>query len=105
MKGLKNDMDWTAERGLSLTDVLLGGKLLELATSRARSSFATRLASRLNENAEPTDIADWIVEQSEVVELHASDEELLAAMVSVSAPLSAKAIASPSDTDDSGPPA
>ncbi len=96
-------MDWTAERGLSLTDLLLGGKLLELATSRARNSFATRLASRLNENAEPTEVADWILEQSEVVELHASDEELLAAMVSVSAPLSSRSVSAGSEADDNAP--
>ena len=80
-----NDVDWTAERCLSLTDILIDGKLLELATTRARQSFATRLASRLNENADPTELADWIVEQPEVVELHASDEELQAAIEAVAA--------------------
>jgi hypothetical protein len=78
-------VDWTAERCLSLTDVLIDGKLLELATSRARQSFAKRLASRLNENDETTELADWIVEQPEVVELHASDEELQAAIDAVAA--------------------
>ena len=80
-----SDVDWTAERCLSLTDVLIDGKLLELATSRARHSFAARLAGRLNENADPTELADWIVEQPEVVELHASDEELQAAIEAVAA--------------------
>lgn len=80
-----DDVDWTAERCLSLTDVLIDGKLLELATSRARHSFATRLAARLNENADPTELADWIVEQPEVVELHASDDELQAAIDAVAA--------------------
>ena len=80
-----NDVDWNTERCLSLTDVLIDGKLLELATSRARHSFATRLAARLNQNADPTELADWIVEQPEVVELHASDEELEAAIEAVAA--------------------
>jgi len=80
-----NDVDWTAERCLSLTDVLIDGKLLELATTRARQSFSKRLASRLNENDDPTELADWIVEQPEVVELHASDEELQAAIEAVAA--------------------
>jgi hypothetical protein len=83
--GPSNDVDWTTERCLSLTDVLIDGKLLELATSRARHSFATRLAARLNENADPGDLADWIVEQPEVVELHASDEELQSAIEAVAA--------------------
>ncbi len=77
------DVDWTTERCLSLTDVLIDGKLLELATSRARQSFAARLATRLNLEADPTELADWIVEQPEVVELHASDEELQAAIETV----------------------
>lgn len=77
------DVDWTTERCLSLIDVLLEGKHLELATSRARQSFATRLAKRMKENHESTELADWIVEQSEVVELHASDEELQAAIKQV----------------------
>ncbi|MBX3190578.1 MAG: hypothetical protein KF819_26495 [Labilithrix sp.] len=77
------DVDWTTERCLSLVDVLVDGKLLELATSRARHSFATRLAHRLNESADPTDLADWIVEQPEVVELHASDEELQGALEAI----------------------
>lgn len=85
MNGAPKDVDWTAERCLSLTDVLLEGKLLELATMRARQSFATRLAARLNENADPTELADWIVEQHEVVELHASDGELQAAIAAVAA--------------------
>ena len=85
MDGPSNDVDWTTERCLSLTDVLIDGKLLELATSRARHSFATRLAARLNENADPTELADWIVEQPEVVELHASDDELQAAIEAVAA--------------------
>jgi hypothetical protein len=83
--GPTNDVDWTTERCLSLTDVLIDGKLLELATTRARQSFATRLAARLNENDDPTELADWIVEQPEVVELHASDEELQAAIEAVAA--------------------
>ena len=83
--GSSNDVDWTTERCLSLTDMLIDGKLLELATSRARQSFAARLASRLNENADPTELADWIVEQPEVVELHASDDELQAAIEAVAA--------------------
>ena len=85
MNGSPKDVDWTTERCLSLTDVLIDGKLLELATSRARQSFATRLATRLNENEDPTELADWIVEQPEVVELHASDEELQAAIEAVAA--------------------
>ncbi|MDB4937920.1 MAG: hypothetical protein JWP87_4892 [Labilithrix sp.] len=85
MDGPSNDVDWTTERCLSLTDMLIDGKLLELATSRARHSFATRLAARLNDNADPTELADWIVEQPEVVELHASDEELQAAIDAVGA--------------------
>jgi hypothetical protein len=85
VNGPPDDVDWTAERCLSLTDVLIDGKLLELATTRARQSFATRLAARLNENADPTELADWIVEQPEVVELHASDEELQAAIDAVAA--------------------
>ncbi len=79
-----SDLDWTTERCLSLTDVLIDGKLLELATTRARHSFAARLAGRLNENADPTDLADWIVEQPEVVELHASDDELASAIETIS---------------------
>ena len=85
MTGPSNDVDWTTERCLSLTDLLIDGKLLELATSRARQSFATRLAPRLNENDDPTELADWIVEQPEVVELHASDDELQAAIDAVAA--------------------
>lgn len=85
MSGPSNDVDWTTERSLSLTDLLIDGKLLELATSRARQSFATRLAARLNENDDPTELADWIVEQPEVVELHASDDELQAAIDAVAA--------------------
>ena len=85
MNGPSKDVDWTAERCLSLTDMLIEGKLLELATTRARQSFATRLAKRLNEDADPTELADWIVEQPEVVELHASDEELQAAIAAVTA--------------------
>lgn len=80
-----NDVDWTTERCLSLTDLLIDGKLLELATTRARQSFAARLATRLNQDADPTELADWIVEQPEVVELHASDEELQAAIEAVAA--------------------
>jgi hypothetical protein len=83
VEGPSNDVDWTTERCLSLTDMLIDGKLLELATSRARHSFATRLAARLNENDDVTELADWIVEQPEVVELHASDEELEAAVEAV----------------------
>jgi hypothetical protein len=83
--GPSNDVDWTTERCLSLTDMLIDGKLLELATSRARHSFASRLAHRLNENDDPTELADWIVEQPEVVELHASDDELQAAIEAVAA--------------------
>lgn len=85
MDGPSNDVDWTTERCLSLTDMLIDGKLLELATSRARHSFATRLAKRLNENADLGELADWIVEQTEVVELHASDDELQAAIDAVAA--------------------
>jgi hypothetical protein len=85
VEGSSKDVDWTTERCLSLTDVLIDGKLLELATSRARQSFAARLAARLNENDDPTELADWIVEQPEVVELHASDEELQAAIEAVAA--------------------
>jgi hypothetical protein len=85
VEGPSNDVDWTTERCLSLTDMLIDGKLLELATSRARQSFATRLAKRLNENADLGELADWIVEQAEVVELHASDEELQAAIEAVAA--------------------
>jgi hypothetical protein len=85
VNGPSNDVDWTTERCLSLTDMLIEGKLLELATSRARQSFATRLAARLNENDDPTELADWIVEQPEVVELHASDDELQAAIDAVAA--------------------
>lgn len=85
MDGPSNDVDWTTERCLSLTDMLIDGKLLELATSRARHSFATRLAKRLNENADLSELADWIVEQAEVVELHASDDELQAAIEAVAA--------------------
>ena len=85
MDGPSNDVDWTTERCLSLTDLLIDGKLLELATSRARHSFATRLAKRLNENADLSELADWIVEQAEVVELHASDDELQAAIEAVAA--------------------
>ncbi|HSO36462.1 MAG TPA: hypothetical protein VLT33_28245 [Labilithrix sp.] len=85
MNGLPKDVDWTTERCLSLLDVLIEGKLLELATTRARQSLAVRLAKRLNENDDPSELADWIVEQAEVVELHASDEELLAAIDAVAA--------------------
>lgn len=85
MNGSPKDVDWTAERCLSLADLLIEGKLLELATSRARHSFATRLAARLNENDDPTELADWVVEQPEVVELHASDDELQAAIEAVAA--------------------
>ena len=85
MTGQPKDVDWNAERCLSLTDLLVDGKLLELATTRARQSFATRLAKRLNENDDPTELADWIVEQPEVVELHASDEELQASIDAVAA--------------------
>ena len=85
MDGPSNDVDWTTERCLSLADMLIDGKLLELATSRARHSFATRLAKRLNENADLGELADWIVEQAEVVELHASDDELQAAIDAVAA--------------------
>jgi hypothetical protein len=81
--GSIKELDWTTERCLSLTDLLIEGKLLELATTRARQSLAARLASRLNENADPTELADWIVEQPEVVELHASDDELQAAIESI----------------------
>jgi hypothetical protein len=80
-----NDVDWTTERCLSLTDMLIDGKLLELATSRARHSFASRLASRLNDSGDLAELADWIVEQPEVVELHASDDELKAAIEAVAA--------------------
>jgi len=66
-----------------LTDVLVEGGLLELATTRSRQSFATRLAQRLNENDDLGELADWIVEQVEVVELHASDDELQAAIDTV----------------------
>jgi hypothetical protein len=83
--GSPKDVDWTTERCLSLTDLLIAGKLLELATSRARHSFAARLASRLSDNADPGELADWIVEQPEVVELHASDDELLAAIDAITA--------------------
>ena len=82
--GSPKDVDWTPERCLSLTDLLIDGKLLELATTRARQSFATRLAARLNED-DDAELADWIVEQPEVVELHASDEELQAAIETVTA--------------------
>ena len=85
MDGHSNDVNWTTERCLSLTDMLIDGKLLELATLRARHSFATRLAKRLNENADLGELADWIVEQTEVVELHASDDELQAAIDAVAA--------------------
>ena len=85
MDGPSNDVDWTTERCLSLTDMLIEGKLLELATSRSRHSFATHLAARLNQNDDPTELADWIVEQPEVVELHASDDELQAAIDAVAA--------------------
>jgi hypothetical protein len=85
VEGPSNDVDWTTERCLALTDMLIDGKLLELATSRARHSFATRLAARLTENDDVTELADWIVEQPEVVELHASDEELEAAVLAVGA--------------------
>lgn len=78
-------MEWTTERCLSLTDVLVDGDLLELATARSRQSFSQRLAQRLNENMDLGDLADWIVEQPEVVELHASDEELQAAIDTVMA--------------------
>jgi hypothetical protein len=78
-------IDWTTERCLSLTDVLVDGGLLELATTRSRQSFAQRLAHRLNESTDLSDLADWIVEQAEVVELHASDEELQAAIDTVTA--------------------
>lgn len=85
MDGPSNNVDWTTERCLSLADMLIDGKLLELATSRARHSFATRLAKRLNQNADLGELADWIVEQAEVVELHASDDELQAAIDAVAA--------------------
>jgi hypothetical protein len=85
VNGSPKELDWTTERCLSLTDVLIDRKLLELATSRARQSLATRLAARLNENEDPTVLADWIVEQPEVVELHASDDELQAAIEAVAA--------------------
>ena len=85
MNGASKDVDWTTERGLSLADLLIEGKLLELATSRARQSFAARLAARLNENDDPSELADWVVEQPEVVELHASDDELQAAIEAVAA--------------------
>ena len=85
MNGPTKDVDWTTERCLSLADLLIEGKLLELATSRARHSFAARLAARLNENDDPTELADWVVEQPEVVELHASDDELQAAIEAVAA--------------------
>lgn len=78
-------IDWTTERCLSLTDVLVDGGLLELATTRSRQSFAQRLAHRLNESTDLSDLADWIVEQAEVVELHATDEELQAAIDTVTA--------------------
>jgi hypothetical protein len=65
--------------------MLIDGKLLELATTRARQSFAARLATRLNDSAGTGELADWIVEQPEVVELHASDEELEAAIEAVAA--------------------
>ena len=39
----------------------------------------------MNENDDPTELADWIVEQPEVVELHASDDELQAAIDAVAA--------------------
>jgi hypothetical protein len=101
VNGPSNDVDWTTERCLSLTDLLIDGKLLELATSRARQSFATRLAARLNENEDPTELADWIVEQPEVVELHASDEELQAAIDAVAADeLDEKLEVSGDDDDD-----
>jgi len=89
-------MEWTTERCLSLTDVLVDGGLLELATSRSRQSFAQRLAHRLNEGADLSDLADWIVEQAEVVELHATDEELQAAIDTVTAD-------EQSESDDDGP--
>jgi hypothetical protein len=85
VSGPTDDVDWTTERCLSLTDMLIDGKLLELATSRARHSFASRLAFRLNENDDLSELADWIVEQPEVVELHASDDELAAAIDAVTA--------------------
>jgi HEPN domain-containing protein len=79
------DVEWTTERCLSLVELLIEGELLELATSRARQSFATRLAKRLRDNDGDDELADWIVEQAEVVELHATDEELHAAMRGVTA--------------------
>ena len=63
-------MEWTTELCLSLTDLLIDRKLLELATARSRQSFATRLASRLNKKDDLAELADWVVEQAEVVELH-----------------------------------
>ena len=80
---MADEKDWTKERCLSFTELLIDGKLLELATTRARQSFATRLLPRLNESEDVTELADWIVEQPEVVELHASDEELQAALDAV----------------------
>ncbi|MDB4942624.1 MAG: hypothetical protein JWP97_2158 [Labilithrix sp.] len=81
------DVDWTVERCLSFTDVLLEGELLELATTRSRQSFAERLLKYLRalEDDDVDDVmraalADWIVEQPEVVELHASDQEIAAAL-------------------------
>ncbi len=85
MPGSPRELDWTTERCLSLTDMLIEGKLLELATSRARQSFSARLASHLNHHDDLADLADWIVEQPEVVELHASDEELQSAIAAVTA--------------------
>jgi hypothetical protein len=102
--GPSNDVDWTTERCLSLTDLLIDGKLLELATSRARHSFATRLAKLMNENADATELADWIVEQPEVVELHASDDELQAAIDAVAADeLDADDAAAEDDDSDAVP--
>ena len=97
MDGTK-DVDWTTERCLSLADILIDGKLLELATSRARHSFAARLAARLNQESDPTELADWIVEQPEVVELHASDDELQAAIETVAA----DELDDAGDTDETG---
>jgi hypothetical protein len=102
VNGPSKDVDWTTERCLSLTDLLIDGKLLELATSRARQSFATRLAARLrlNENDDPAELADWIVEQPEVVELHASDEELQAAIDAIAADELDEKDAEAGDDDD-----
>jgi hypothetical protein len=55
----------------------------------------------MTENDDPTELADWIVEQPEVVELHASDEELQAAIDAVAADdLDAADDESAADEDD-----